>query len=50
VKNMRARVPYTFHLVNFLKPDAMYNYGQKPLAYSVRAAEETEMGKRNCLL
>ena len=28
IRGMVAKEPYTFHIVNFLKPDSLYNHGE----------------------
>jgi hypothetical protein len=35
---------YTFHILNFVKPDSSFNDGMKPLVYSTSEAEETDVG------
>jgi hypothetical protein len=35
---------YTFHILNFVKPDSSFNDGMKPLVYSSSEAEETKVG------
>ncbi|KAJ4444062.1 hypothetical protein ANN_05851 [Periplaneta americana] len=38
VSNMEARVPYIFNIVNCEKQNSQFNYGMKPIMYSVREA------------
>ncbi|XP_063227292.1 cytosolic carboxypeptidase 1-like isoform X2 [Bacillus rossius redtenbacheri] len=38
VSNMEAGVPYTFNIINCEKQNSQFNYGMKPLLYSVRDA------------
>ncbi|XP_052222540.1 cytosolic carboxypeptidase 2-like isoform X3 [Dreissena polymorpha] len=38
VSNTRPNQQYRFTIVNFMKPDSLYNYGMKPLQYSEKDA------------
>ncbi|PNF25505.1 hypothetical protein B7P43_G05201 [Cryptotermes secundus] len=38
VSNMEANVPYVFNIVNCEKQNSQFNYGMKPIMYSVREA------------
>lgn len=44
VTNTRKDKTYRFNIVNLMKPDSNYNQGMKPLIYSVKKAEQTQMG------
>jgi hypothetical protein len=44
VTNMTKFRTYTFHILNFVKPDSSFNDGMKPLVYSTSEAEETDVG------
>ncbi|XP_067655304.1 cytosolic carboxypeptidase 2-like isoform X4 [Haliotis asinina] len=44
VSNTRANVKYRFTIVNFMKPDSLYNYGMKPLMYSEKDALQRKVG------
>mmetsp|Transcript_19309 Transcript_19309/g.21879 ORF Transcript_19309/g.21879 Transcript_19309/m.21879 type:complete len:674 (+) Transcript_19309:211-2232(+) len=44
VANTRRGHTYRFNLINFLKPDSLYNYGLKPLIYSETEAKRYGMG------
>ena len=35
VSNTRRNVPYTFKIINMVKPDSLYNHGMKVLSYSI---------------
>jgi hypothetical protein len=35
---------YTFHILNFVKPDSSFNDGMKPLVYSSNEAEDKGIG------
>jgi len=39
IQNTRKNLTYTFHIVNFMKPDSTYSKGMRPLVYSVKEAE-----------
>ena len=41
---MRKDRVYRFNIVNFMKPDSNYNAGLKPLVYSLKEAEENNLG------
>ena len=36
VSNMRKSIAYTFHIINLLKDDSLYNRGMRPAMFSVR--------------
>jgi len=40
VTNYRERQPVTFKIVNFMKPESLYNYGMKPLVFSTKSKEK----------
>jgi hypothetical protein len=44
VQNTRAGFPVKFNILNYNKPDSMFNYGMKVSVYSERIAEEKETG------
>jgi cytosolic carboxypeptidase protein 2/3 len=44
VKNTRKDKLYRFNIVNLMKPESTYNYGMKPLVYSVKEAEVNNIG------
>ena len=44
VMNMRSDLTYRFSIVNFSKPDSLYNYGMKPVLYSTIEAERHYVG------
>ncbi|ESO95340.1 hypothetical protein LOTGIDRAFT_117158, partial [Lottia gigantea] len=44
VKNTRPNIKYRFTIVNFMKPDSLYNYGMKPLMYSEKSAQQKKIG------
>lgn len=44
VQNTRADKTYRFNIVNLIKPESNYNQGMKPLLYSVKKAEKTNVG------
>ena len=44
VQNMRSDLTYRFSIVNFSKPDSLYNYGMKPVLYSQIEAERHFVG------
>ena len=41
---MRSDLTYRFSIVNFSKPDSLYNYGMKPVLYSEIEAERHFVG------
>ena len=41
---MRSDLTYRFSIVNFSKPDSLYNYGMKPVLYSQIEAEKHFVG------
>ena len=41
---MRSDLTYRFSIVNFSKPDSLYNYGMKPVLYSQIEAERHFVG------
>ncbi|XP_068133658.1 cytosolic carboxypeptidase 3 isoform X2 [Hyperolius riggenbachi] len=44
VKNTKASVPYRFTIINFMKPNSLYNHGMRPLLYSEIEAETKQIG------
>eukprot|EP00941_MAST-03F_sp_MAST-3F-sp1_P000147 g147.t1 len=48
VRNMKVGVQYRFYLHGFYKPDAHFNYGQRPVRYSHKAAVERGEGWTPC--
>ena len=44
ISNTRKDVTYRFNLVNMMKPDSTYAMGMKPLIYSVKEAEKSNIG------
>ena len=46
VSNTRKDRQYIFHIVNFIKPDSLYNNGMKPLIYSRLQAQNEGTGWR----
>jgi cytosolic carboxypeptidase protein 2/3 len=44
VQNTRAGQRVKFNLLNYTKPDSLFNYGMKVTIYSERAAEEKKVG------
>jgi hypothetical protein len=49
IQNTRKDQTYRFHMVNFMKPDSTYNKGMRPLTYSLKDAEATNLGwQRDC--
>uniref|UniRef100_A0A0K2TS16 Cytosolic carboxypeptidase NnaDlike [Bombyx mori] n=1 Tax=Lepeophtheirus salmonis TaxID=72036 RepID=A0A0K2TS16_LEPSM len=44
IKNMKSDLTYRFSIVNFSKPDSLYNYGMKPILYSNIEAEKHYIG------
>ena len=44
LQNMRADVKYRFSIVNFTKPDSLYNCGMKPVLYSKAEADRHFVG------
>ncbi|XP_068943379.1 cytosolic carboxypeptidase 3 isoform X1 [Petaurus breviceps papuanus] len=44
VTNTQAGIPYRFTIVNFTKPDSLYNRGMRPLFYSEKEAEMNSIG------
>lgn len=43
-KNTRANLPIKFNILNFAKPDSMFNYGMKISVYSEKKADEENIG------
>ena len=39
VSNTKRNVPYTFKIINMVKPDSLYNHGMKVLSYSVKESD-----------
>jgi len=49
VKNTTAGLPVKFNILNYSKPDSMFNYGMKVSIYSERKAEAQQVGwHRGC--
>jgi hypothetical protein len=48
VSNTRAGRLYRFNIINMMKPDSLYNYGMKPLVYSVNDARRYRRGWVRC--
>ena len=48
VENTRAGKLYRFNLINMMKPDSLYNFGMKPLMYSVTDARRYRRGWVRC--
>ena len=49
IQNTRKDQTYRFNIVNFMKPESTYNKGMRPLIYSMKDAEETNIGwQREC--
>ncbi|KAK3593957.1 hypothetical protein CHS0354_040690 [Potamilus streckersoni] len=48
VSNTRPNVTYRFSIVNFIKPDSLYNFGMKPLMYSEKDALQKKIGWHRC--
>ena len=44
VKNMQQNTPYRFNIVNYDKPDSVYNRGCKPCIYSEKRFKQTGIG------
>ena len=44
VSNTKRKVPYTFKIINMVKPDSLYNHGMKVLSYSVKDSDITNQG------
>ncbi|KAM4676451.1 cytosolic carboxypeptidase 3 [Discoglossus pictus] len=44
VKNTKANVPYRFTIINFMKPNSLYNRGMRPLMYSEKEANTSSIG------
>ena len=44
VKNTRSGVPIKFNILNYSKPDSMFNYGMKVAVYSDKKAERENVG------
>lgn len=44
VSNTRKDQVYRFNIVNLMKPESTYTMGMKPLIYSVKDAEKTNIG------
>ncbi|XP_072508756.1 cytosolic carboxypeptidase 3 isoform X5 [Notamacropus eugenii] len=44
VTNTQAGIPYRFTIVNFTKPDSLYNRGMRPLFYSEKEAKMNNIG------
>ncbi|XP_044737315.1 cytosolic carboxypeptidase Nna1-like isoform X4 [Chrysoperla carnea] len=48
ISNMRRHNIYRISIVNFAKPDSLYNEGMKPLMYSTKDAQLHSIGWRRC--
>jgi hypothetical protein len=48
VSNTQPNRPYRFNIINMMKPDSLYNYGMRPLCYSVKDAAANHKGWRRC--
>lgn len=46
VTNTRRGVPYTFKIINMVKPDSLYNHGMKVLSFSVKTRDIHKAGWR----
>lgn len=46
VSNTRRNTPYTFKIINMVKPDSLYNHGMKVLSYSIKNADVHHIGWR----
>ncbi|XP_075246173.1 uncharacterized protein LOC142339779 isoform X2 [Convolutriloba macropyga] len=44
VRNMIPQATYTFRIINFTKPDSLYNYGMRPLFYSETNSSAKQQG------
>lgn len=44
VQNTRKNQVYRFNIVNLMKPDSTYSKGMKPLLYSVKEADNNNIG------
>jgi hypothetical protein len=44
VENTRAGKTYRINIINMIKPDSLYNFGMKPLMYSVTDAKKSGKG------
>jgi len=44
VNNTKRFRQYTFHIINFVKPDSSFNDGMKPLIYSEKEVEARNIG------
>lgn len=44
VSNMDANIPYVFNIINCEKANSQFNYGMKPLLYSVQEAVSKNRG------
>lgn len=44
VQNTRKGQTYTFHITNYMKPESTYNKGMRPLSYSIKEADEQQIG------
>ena len=48
VENTRASKNYRINIINMIKPDSLYNFGMKPLMYSVTDARRYRRGWVRC--
>ena len=44
ISNTRKYREYTFHIINFVKPDSQFNNGMMPLFYSKKEADAYKIG------
>lgn len=44
VANMEAHKPYTFNIINCEKANSQFNFGMKPIMFSVKEAKSGRMG------
>ena len=44
INNMRKCREYTFHIINFVKPDSQFNDGMMPLFYSKKESDSHGVG------
>ncbi|VVC91638.1 unnamed protein product [Leptidea sinapis] len=48
VSNTKKHMTYRFSIVNFSKPESLYNEGMRPLLYSTKDAQLHSIGWRRC--
>ena len=44
MENTRKNRDYHFHIVNFVKPDSLFNEGMKPIIYQKKYADSKGIG------